>query len=68
MAGEAAPEQLDLFDLNPEKEEVLNGYYYECSSDKFVSYVLGRRYFEEPAKGCPWSKEWQERIKKERTI
>ncbi|PAD73990.1 hypothetical protein CHH67_19090 [Paenibacillus campinasensis] len=48
--------------------EVLNGMYYEKATDKFVSFVLGRRCYEEPAKGCPHDQEWQERLKRERAI
>ncbi|RUT48788.1 hypothetical protein EJP82_01065 [Paenibacillus anaericanus] len=53
---------------SPKGEPVLNGMYYERSTDKFVSFVLGRRFYEEPAKGCTHLKEWQNRIKKERSI
>ncbi|MBU7319027.1 hypothetical protein KQX66_25540 [Paenibacillus sp. SM 69] len=68
--------QLDLFDdVHPVPvstvapgNPVLNGFYYESSTDKFVSFAQGRRYYEEPAKGCGHLKEWQERIKKERAI
>lgn len=66
------PIQLDLFGdgaaaAAPESP-LLNGMYYERSTDKFVSFVLGRRHFEEPAKRCGHPKEWQERVKKERAI
>lgn len=67
-------EQLDLFggaDLNPPPDptgEVLNGVYYETSTDLFVSFSLGRRYKEWPAKGCEFDRSWQERIKRERSI
>ena len=47
---------------------VLNGFYYEQATDKFVSFVQGRRYYEEPAKGSQLPKEWREKTKKERTI
>lgn len=59
-------EQLDLFGDN--KEKPLNGMYYERSTDKFVSYVLGERYWEIEAKKCRDPKEWRERIKRERYI
>ncbi|WP_272034481.1 hypothetical protein [Paenibacillus sp. JJ-100] len=36
--------------------------------DKFVSYMLGERHYEEPARGCKHPKAWQERIKRERSI
>lgn len=65
------PIQLDLFDdmgaattAAPE----LNGMYYEHSTDRFVSFVLGRRYYEEPAKGSDLPKEWREKTRKERAI
>ncbi|WP_211746381.1 hypothetical protein [Paenibacillus sp. Marseille-Q4541] len=61
------PVQLDLFEID-EPAPTLNGMYYEKATDKFVSFVLGRRYYEEPAKGCPHLKEWQDRIKRERAI
>jgi hypothetical protein len=70
--------QLDLFDdITPESEAVttaapgapvLNGMYYERSTDRFVSFVLGERYYEEPAKGCGHPKEWQDWMKRERAI
>jgi hypothetical protein len=66
--------QLDLFggaDLNAPPDpagEVLNGVYYEAETDLFVSFVLGRRYYEWPAKGCEFDRSWQERIKRERSI
>jgi hypothetical protein len=74
--------QVDLFDdldpvaaahaapvtINSSAIPVLNGMYYEKTSDKFISFVRGMRYYEVPAKGCGHTKEWQERIKKERSI
>lgn len=64
--------QLDMFDdVEPASAAPvapLNGMYYERSSDKFVSFVLGSRYYEEPAKGCKYPKEWQEKTKRERAI
>lgn len=69
------PVQLDLFaeeqgaaSAAPASPPRLNGMYYERSTDKFVSYVLGERYYEEPAKGCGHPREWQDRIRKERAI
>lgn len=62
--------QIDMF-TNEEANTappVLNGMYYEKATDKFVSFALGKRYYEEPAKGCSYSKEWQNRIKRERSI
>lgn len=62
-------EQLDLFggaDLST--PAVLNGVYYEQSSGKFVSFVLGRRHYEWSAKRCTFDKEWQEKTKRERAI
>ncbi|MEC0237797.1 hypothetical protein P4H71_26115 [Paenibacillus kribbensis] len=65
-------EQMDLFDFAADLPQptgrVLNGMYYERSTDMFVSFVLGRRHYEEPAKGCQHLKEWQDRIKRERSI
>jgi len=62
--------QLDLFDdvEHAAAAPVLNGFYYERITDKFVSFVLGKRHYEEPAKGCPHLKEWQERMRRERSI
>ncbi|PJN56146.1 hypothetical protein PAEVO_28690 [Paenibacillus sp. GM2FR] len=64
------PIQLDLFgDYEDQpKQPILNGMYYEQSSDKFVSYVLGRRHFEVTPGQCLGDKEWKERIKRERAI
>ncbi|WP_099458702.1 hypothetical protein [Paenibacillus crassostreae] len=62
-------EQLDLFgseDLNPAKP--LNGVYYEESTCKYVSFVVGRRHYEWSAKKCSFDKEWQEKTKRERAI
>ncbi|RAV18860.1 hypothetical protein [Paenibacillus contaminans] len=50
------------------KAPVLNGMYYERSTDKFVSFVLGRRHYEVPAKTCGFLKAWQEKTKRERAI
>jgi len=50
------------------KAPVLNGMYYERSTDKFVSFVLGRRHYEVPAKTCGFMKEWQEKTKRTRAI
>ncbi|KHF33429.1 hypothetical protein CM49_04377 [Paenibacillus sp. P1XP2] len=74
MKDERKPEQLDLFggaDLdNPPAPagEVLNGVYYERETGLFVSFVLGRRHYEWPAKGCTFDKEWRERTMRERAI
>lgn len=46
----------------------LNGMYYEASSDKYVSFVLGRRHYEVAAKSCGFDKTWQVRTKRERSI
>lgn len=70
------PVQLDLFSIGAEPAEPppapsrpkLNGMYYEKATDKFVSFMLGKRHYEEPAQGCKHSKEWRERIKRERSI
>lgn len=47
---------------------VLNGFYYELSSRKFVSFVQGRRYYEIPASRCKFDRGWQEKLKRERSI
>lgn len=61
------PIQLDLFE-EQDAQTVLNGMYYEQSSGKFVSYVLGRRHFEVSPGRCLGDKEWKERIMRERAI
>ncbi|WP_456289693.1 hypothetical protein M1D70_09245 [Paenibacillus sp. AK002] len=61
------PIQLDLFE-EQDAQTVLNGMYYERSSGKFVSYVLGRRHFEITPGRCLGDKEWKERIIRERAI
>jgi hypothetical protein len=61
--------QLDLFDdAEPAMAPPLNGMYHEAATDKFVSFVQGRRHYEIAAKGCGFLREWQERIRKERSI
>ncbi|WP_332075168.1 hypothetical protein [Paenibacillus sp. GYB004] len=71
------PEQLDMFASTveevaapaaPPQAPILRGFYYERATDKFVSFYLGERYYEEPAKGCKLPKEWQRRMKEERSI
>ncbi|MEC0167411.1 hypothetical protein [Paenibacillus graminis] len=69
------PEQLDLFEWSgvqvsatADKAEVLNGMYNERATGRFVSFVLGRRHYEIPAKGCGLNREWQIRTKRERSI
>ncbi|MFC4305760.1 hypothetical protein [Cohnella boryungensis] len=47
---------------------VLNGFYYEQSSHKFVSFVQGRRYYEILASRCKFDRDWQDKIKRERSI
>ncbi len=68
-------QQLDLFSFNqeerpaaPQASPILRGFYYEASTDKFVSFSLGRRHYEVSAKRCTFSKAWQTKIKKERSI
>ncbi|KGE17593.1 hypothetical protein [Paenibacillus wynnii] len=62
-------EQLDLFaGTVPELATLLNGMYYEKSTGLFVSYVLGRRYFEVTPSRCLGDKEWKEKTKRERAI
>ncbi|OAB34151.1 hypothetical protein [Paenibacillus glacialis] len=60
-------EQLDLFTLT-DPSPVLNGMYYEQSTNRFVSYVLGRRYFEVTPSRCLGDKDWKERTMRERAI
>jgi len=72
-----AVEQLDLFaDIEPIPASMpiptgpalLNGMYYERATDKFVSFVLGERYYEELAKGCGHPKDWQDRTRRDRAL
>ncbi|TVX93019.1 hypothetical protein [Paenibacillus agilis] len=60
--------QMDLFEPAADPPPELNGMYYEKSTNKFVSFVLGRRHFEISAKRCTWDKAWQEKTKAERAI
>ncbi len=49
----------------------LNGFYYEASSRKFVSFMHGRRHYEIPASRCRppvFTREWMEKTKRERSI
>lgn len=59
-------EQMDLFDQQP--DYLLNGFYYERSTKKLVSFVFGRRHYEILASRCRLDKEWKEKIMKERSI
>lgn len=59
--------QIDLF-IDAEQKSLLNGMYYERSTDQFVSFVLGRRYYEIAAKACNGDKAWKTKTKKERAI
>ncbi|WP_019420156.1 hypothetical protein [Paenibacillus sp. OSY-SE] len=59
--------QLELF-TESEPLPVLNGMYYERSTERFVSFVLGRRHYEVSAKRCFLDKAWQEKTKRERAI
>lgn len=72
-------EQLDLFSVagaGPVRmpafkvmtAPTLNGFYYECQTRKFVSFVLGRRHYEIPASRCRLAKDWQQKIMRERSI
>ncbi|MHA6484501.1 hypothetical protein ACX1C1_21625 [Paenibacillus sp. strain BS8-2] len=75
------PQQIDLFtveDPAPDSsglfvlgEPILNGFYYEERTKRFVSFCNGRRHFEilaSKCKGPDWTREWKERIMKERAI
>ncbi|MNW41741.1 hypothetical protein D3C74_188900 [compost metagenome] len=76
MNSQPSVEQLDLFGgmdftLPPDQAgevEVLNGMYYERSTGLFVSYVLGKRYFEVTAAECLGDKQWKENTMRERVI
>lgn len=57
-------DQPNASDQQPER----NGMYYEQSTDRFVSFVLGRRHYEMSAQDCIWPKAWQDKTKKERSI
>jgi hypothetical protein len=46
----------------------LNGMYYERKTDRFVSFVNGRRHYEIAARRCGLSKDWQEKTRRERVI
>lgn len=59
--------QLDLF-ADPPPEPILNGFYYERYTNKFVSFVNGRRHYEISAYRTGLPVEWQNRLKKERVI
>ena len=61
------PVQLDLF-APIDSAPVLNGMYYEQSTNRFVSYVLGRRYFEVTPSRCLGDKDWKEQTMRERAI
>jgi hypothetical protein len=67
--------QLDLFSFDQQEcpaqlqaAPVLNGCYYETSSNRFVCFVLGRRHYEVSAVRCREPKDWQAKLKKERAI
>lgn len=65
--------QLDLFsDWGAEQsalvDQGLNGFYYERSTDRFVSFAIGTRFYEVAAAECDFPKEWQKRVMKERAI
>lgn len=59
--------QMDLF-IDAEQEALRNGMYYERSTDQFVSFVLGRRYYEIAAKACNGDQAWKEKTRRERAI
>ncbi|MBU5673213.1 hypothetical protein [Paenibacillus brevis] len=63
------PVQLDLFDISVQPAQpLLNGMYYERSSGKFVSFVLGRRHFEVTPGRCLGDKVWKDKTMRERAI
>lgn len=71
-------EQLDLFaGIEPEvprqvpppsRPAPLNGMYYERKTDRYVSFVHGRRHYEIAARRCGLAKDWQEKTRRERAI
>lgn len=68
-------EQLDLFALDEpvqkSDQDKLRGFYYEERTKRFVSFANGQRHFEILASRCKppkWPKDWQESIKRERSI
>jgi hypothetical protein len=67
-------EQLEMFTEArsatpaPSGVPVLNGFYYETCSKKFVCFARGRRHFEVLASICKETKAWQQKIIKERSI
>lgn len=62
------PVQIDLFDDQAADQPVLNGMYFERVSNKFVSYVCGRRHFEITTSRCLGDKDWKEKTMRERAI
>jgi len=46
-------------------EPVLNGFYYEKATKLFVSFVLGKRYYENPEEG---DEKWRTKMKETRSI
>lgn len=63
---EEAP--VDLVEISVPTVSPLNGFYYEQSSRKYVSFVLGKRHFEMLASRCRFPDEWKNKIKEERAI
>lgn len=67
--------QLDLFALIDPKPKppvrpspILNGLYYERSTNLFVTYVQGHRHFEVSPGRCLGDKAWKEKTMRERAI
>lgn len=69
--------QLNIFDdLVPEPpaekavpvDPALNGFYYDRSTDTFVSFALGSKHYQVSVEECEFPKEWQKRIKVDRAI
>lgn len=59
--------QMDLFS-DVQLDPLLNGMYYERSTNRFVSFVNGRRHYEISYWDCIGDKPWKERLKRERAI
>ncbi|TNJ68388.1 hypothetical protein FE784_00615 [Paenibacillus hemerocallicola] len=53
---------------SPAGQAPLNGMYYERKTDRFVSFVHGRRHYEIAARRCGLPKDWQDKTRRERAI
>jgi len=59
--------QKPLFQVKQKEleEPLLNGFYYEKATKLFVSFVLGKRYYENPEEG---DEKWRTKMKETRSI